>query len=485
MLSLHRRAGAALILLLGSLPAAAQGDADFDPLGAALRQSAEALARGQGERALAAAEVAAREAPDDPAVALARAAAANALGRAEQARAWLAPLDPALHTAAVRLEWARALRGCGESQAAEAELVAVLRHYPRSGPARAEWIELLLAAERRGEARDQLALLRAQAPQMPWALAAEARLRAAEGELEPALAELEAALPRDDERHSVRAALVELELSRGGAARAASWAAPWFEQAPDPALWVLGGRAAAAAGDGLGALELALRALRAPHTAPAATELCLELLGAADELSGELLRARLQGRPADAALRGLLVRAALDRGDFALALDQLAAAPAETTELNCLRVEALRRSGRAAAAEEALAALLVVDATSGVESGPPRAFYERGLLRFEQSAAELAAADFERAAADPALAPLARFNQGVVLERAGRAGPAAQAYERAVAADPTLVQAWLQLGQLYHLRLGERDRAADAYRRVLELAGEDAQVRAWLAEVER
>ena len=61
---------------------------------------------------------------------------------------------------------------------------------------------------------------------------------------------------------------------------------------------------------------------------------------------------------------------------------------------------------------------------------------------------------------------------------------AAAAYEATVEADPTMGQAWVQLGNAYHFRLGDRARAADAYRRFLELEGEDAQVRAWLEEVE-
>ena len=56
------------------------------------------------------------------------------------------------------------------------------------------------------------------------------------------------------------------------------------------------------------------------------------------------------------------------------------------------------------------------------------------------------------------------------------------ALEQAVAARPEFIEAWLRLGNECRLRLGDADRARRAYRRYLELGGDDPRIRRWVEE---
>jgi len=224
-------------------------------------------------------------------------------------------------------------------------------------------------------------------------------------------------------------------------------------------------------------LRAALAALGRDTQSPAAIAATVELLGLAPELIDGLLMSRLGG-DGDVVARAWLARRALDAGRLGEALELLQpdGEPLASDELRLLEAEALRRAGREAEAIARLDALCQPD-------GPARPFYERALARFALGQFEPAVADFERAARGE-LTAIAQFNRGTVLDRLGRYTQAAAAYEQAVEADSQMAQAWMQLGNSYHFRLGDRARAAGAYRRFLAIAGEDAQVRAWLEEVE-
>lgn len=457
----------------GSAPAVG-----YDPLGAALDEAAVERAAGRFDAALAAVERGLSYAPRDPDARLARARLLLALSRPVEALDVLDPLIAERGPSARALtERGIALVRVGRSAEGERDLREALTLYPANGPARAELIELLRTGERADEARQQLTRLRLQAPELAWAVAADARLRAGEGHADAALAELEAALGRDDRLGSLRRAAIEIALAAERPGRALDAAAPWLaspETAPDGAALTLAARAARANGRDLDALRASLAALERDDASAAALDGAIELLEQSDRLVETLLRGRLAERDDDVA-RAWLARRALDDGRLGEALELVGAEPA-TDELRLLRAEGLRRAGREA---EAIAALDVLC----VDGGPPRAFYERALARFARGDLDAAATDFERAAVGD-LTALAQFNRGAVFDRLGRYTEAAAAYEAAVAADPDLAQAWMQLGNAYHFRLGDRVRAAEAYRRFLAVAGEDAQVRAWLEEVE-
>ncbi|QDU68569.1 tetratricopeptide repeat protein [Engelhardtia mirabilis] len=450
----------------------------YDPLASALESSALERAAGHLDTALAAADRALSVAPRDPAAWLVRAELLVDLGRHGEAIEALDELIAARGESARALTArARAKVGAGDRSGAEQDARGALALYPASGPARAELIELLRSSGRPEEARAQLTRLRLQAPDLAWAVASDARLRAAQGHVDAALAELEAALAGDDAIGSVRRATIEIALDAGRAGRAVNAADPWLvapSSAPDVDALVLAARAARASGRELQALRASLAALDRDGASAAALDATVELLGESDRLVETLLRSRLE-RDDDNLARAWLGRRALDDGRVGEALELLGEQGA-TAELQLLRAEALRRGGRES---EAIAVLEPLCAAGG----PARAFYERALARFALGQLELAAADFERAASGE-LSGLAQFNRGAVLDRLGRYTEAVAAYEAAVAAQPDMAQAWMQLGNDYHFRLGDRARAAAAYRRFLAVAGEDAQVRAWLQEVE-
>ena len=450
----------------------------FDPLAAALDEVAVESSAGRPQAALAAADRALALAPRDPAAHLARGSVLVELGRDDEAIAVLDALIASSGESARALTArARAKAAIGDRAGAEQDARGALALYPTSGPARAELIELLRTSGRSEEANLQLTRLRMQAPDLAWAVAAEARMRAGAGHGDAALGELEAALPRDDALGSIRRAAIEIALATGSAARAAGAAQPWLDApstAPDADALVLAARAGRAAGMELAALRASLAALERDGASAAALDATVELLGDSDRLVESLLRTRLE-RDGDAMARAWLARRSLDDGQVTEAL-QLLGDDRSTVELQLLVAEALRRGGRESEAIAALEALCT-------DGGPARAFYERALARFALGQLERAAVDFERAATGE-LTGLAQFNRGAVLDRLGRYTEAAAAYESAVAAQPDMAQAWVQLGNAYHFRLGDRAKAAVAYRRFLAVAGEDAQVRAWLEEVE-
>jgi tetratricopeptide (TPR) repeat protein len=477
--------------------AASQEPSGYDPLGTALSESAEALAAGEGERALEAALRAESHAPRDPATLLALARALNLVGRHADVLEALAQVDAERIGSRLWVERGRAARALGEDELARKSFLAALDRYPAGGPARAALIELYFERGDLEQMGHHLERLRGQAPDLPWGVAMEGRWLAGQGRRSEARELLESALVADDELGTVRFALVELLLA-DRPERAFEVARAWLDGAPTVGATLLAGRAALAAGDGLAALEVGLRALRHEPSSGAALELAtasLDLLGSPVE---RLLERRLATDPGDRRLRATLARRALDGGDPARALAlvdadpalELAAAPREASVaggerplpdvgLELLAVEALRRGGRS---EEARSRLDRVVSTRGAT---PESDYQLGWLELEAGRLDAAAQAFDGAASSSELRGRARYNQGAVLERAARFAESARAYEQALAADPSLTQAWVQLGNHYQFRLGERALAAEAYRRFLELEGEDVQVRAWLEEVSR
>ena len=74
---------------------------------------------------------------------------------------------------------------------------------------------------------------------------------------------------------------------------------------------------------------------------------------------------------------------------------------------------------------------------------------------------------------------------GIVLRNTGRFREAEEAYLRAIAAEPDYALAYYNLGVLNDLYFQHFAEALQYYERYQELAGEDAQVGKWIADLER
>ena len=93
------------------------------------------------------------------------------------------------------------------------------------------------------------------------------------------------------------------------------------------------------------------------------------------------------------------------------------------------------------------------------------------LLRFEGDPAEGSLRILERQGAEPPTSAEDWFERGVALE-AQDPEAALQAYERAIAVDPALLKARINLGCLLH-EAGRLDRAEGVYRDALRVSGDD------------
>ena len=80
----------------------------------------------------------------------------------------------------------------------------------------------------------------------------------------------------------------------------------------------------------------------------------------------------------------------------------------------------------------------------------------------------------------------AALNQlGMLRRRQGRFGEAAEAYLAAATADPTYALPHYNLGVLNELYLQRLDAALTHFEKYQQLAGEDAQVKKWIADLQR
>jgi tetratricopeptide (TPR) repeat protein len=74
---------------------------------------------------------------------------------------------------------------------------------------------------------------------------------------------------------------------------------------------------------------------------------------------------------------------------------------------------------------------------------------------------------------------------GIVYRMRGQFAPAERAYQAALAADPTYANAHYDLGVLYDLYLQRPADALAHYEQYQTLAGEDEQVKKWIADLSR
>lgn len=99
---------------------------------------------------------------------------------------------------------------------------------------------------------------------------------------------------------------------------------------------------------------------------------------------------------------------------------------------------------------------------------------------------EAGRAALERAAELTPGQPVVLNQLGVLYRRAGRFQDAAEAYRKALAADPDYADAHINLGMLCELYVHDLECALKHYRRYQELASEaDPEVELWIADVTR
>lgn len=99
---------------------------------------------------------------------------------------------------------------------------------------------------------------------------------------------------------------------------------------------------------------------------------------------------------------------------------------------------------------------------------------------------EAGRAALERAAELTPGQPVVLNQLGVLYRRAGRFQDAAEAYRKALAADPDYADAHINLGMLCELYVHDLECALQHYRRYQELASEaDPEVELWIADVTR
>lgn len=476
----------ALWLLLLPAAAAQTGAAPrgFDPLAEALDEVARAHGSGQHELALEALRRAQREVPEgyDAELLLWEARLAATAGRFETALEAFDRLSTIQRgrSPAVRLEHARTLRAAGRALDALALLETLLDNYPRCGPARLELADVLFSEGQLPRAEQELEKLLLQAPELPQGLVLKARLLARRGEEEGALALLRGHLDRDDPAHSLRAELVERLLAAGRAREAWLESKPLLVGEPRARLLELAGAAAIAAGEPLEALAAYSRALARDAAREGALDGLAYLFERAPDVADAIALSRAQARPDDPRAWQRVLRGRVDagRGAEAYALyETLSEALRADPELRLEAVAALRRAGRLAEGL-ALVADLCPDPSTATSLGP-RAWYERGLLEFERL--DLAAAErcFERAAFGP-LEAEALYNRGLLQLRGQRYAEAARSLEAALIKRRDLSAAWLELGHIQRLYLGDRAGAEASYRAYLELVGRDAEIEALL-----
>ena len=295
----------------------------------------------------------------------------------------------------------------------------------------------------------------------------EAELR--RGRLVEARVELEAALAlRPDDPETLF--LIGRALGRAGDLDAAE---ARFETltALDPGypgLALEQGRLHEARGNPLRAVQSYSAAL---EDRPDDLDLLLRLGGAhvaADQLdeAEEVLRRVMAERANSAEAEHFLGKIALARGNSQRALTHLSRAvelEGDNAEFRAVLGDAYLRSNNLARSIEEVRQAIQLDGSLGI------AYHVRGLVELRSGAVAEARADFERALElQPGLFE-ARAGLADAFQQLGRNGDAIQSYEQALAGDRTQGSWWYRLGRL-RLDTGRAGEAAQAFERAAQLA---------------
>ena len=116
----------------------------------------------------------------------------------------------------------------------------------------------------------------------------------------------------------------------------------------------------------------------------------------------------------------------------------------------------------------------------------PGAHANLGIALVRSGDPEAGRAALERATELAPEQPVILNQLGVLHRRAGRFDEAADAYRRALAADPDYADAHVNLGMLCELYIRDLECALEHYRRYQELSSEaDPEVELWIADVAR
>jgi len=482
---------AALSLLAGQADDPAPDGRDitiggFDPALRHVAAAREAYALGELGSAHDHLRLALGEAPGEVEIRLLLGRVLNDLGHGADALGVIEPaLEAAPGSAWLLVEHGRAQETLGEDGAAERSYRASLEAYPRCGAARLRLAELLLRTGRPAEATEALAPLFEQAPDEPAVVVLRARLLESEGRSEEAVTLLGARLEDDPEDVSSRLALSHLLLSLGRTPEAWVVVEPLLDGERDPERLVFLAKVARRDDRVLEALAAIGLALASDPGHPGALRELYEIVERGEGLRLRLAERRTDASPDDSHAWQELLELHIEESRFEAFFEVLGRVPEGLRSgrgLRLLEARALRRTGQVDRAHALLTELSAEDATEAGDAGR-RAAYELGLLEYARGNVEAAADAFGRGAAGRWAAD-AHFNRGVCLERLGRYREAAAEHEAATAARAGFRDAWHQLGNLFRFRLGEADRAREAYARYLEYGGDDPEVRRWVEDTE-
>ena len=139
-------------------------------------------------------------------------------------------------------------------------------------------------------------------------------------------------------------------------------------------------------------------------------------------------------------------------------------------------VRALQQ-GHAAEAERGFLSLT----KTNPELGGPHA--NLGIIYRRADKIAQAVSELEFAVRDSPLQPVYWNQLGIAYRQQGQFTKARQAYERAIALDPTYASANLNLGILFDLYLWDSNRALELYDRYLVLSGGDDKVSKWVTDL--
>ena len=118
-------------------------------------------------------------------------------------------------------------------------------------------------------------------------------------------------------------------------------------------------------------------------------------------------------------------------------------------------------------------ALTIFDSVIEGDPANAQALYFKGCACSETGQYVEAIAAYEKCfehAGERASLPL--FNMGVAFQRLGEAGKAIESFQKAIAHDPTMADAWINIGGLLD-DLGEPDTAIECYNTALQIEPKD------------